>query len=56
MLCRINDEYDFNAVCTKFAGEGQWNKVAIALVNGGGIRASIDENAQNGWFICLISI
>ena len=41
---------------TKFAGEGQWNKVAIALVNGGGIRASIDENAQNGWFICLISI
>jgi 5'-nucleotidase len=33
---------------TKFAGEGQWNKVAIALVNSGGIRASIDERAQNG--------
>ncbi|KAK4026090.1 hypothetical protein OUZ56_015113 [Daphnia magna] len=33
---------------TKFAGEGQWSKVAIALVNGGGVRASIDERAQNG--------
>ncbi|KAI9563179.1 hypothetical protein GHT06_010637 [Daphnia sinensis] len=33
---------------TKFAGEGQWTKVAIALVNGGGVRASIDERAQNG--------
>lgn len=35
---------------TKFAGEGQWSKVAIALVNGGGVRASIDERAQNGEF------
>lgn len=32
----------------KYAAEGQWSKVAIALLNGGGIRSSIDERSQNG--------
>jgi len=32
----------------KFAPEGQWGKVAIAIVNGGGIRDSIDERSRNG--------
>jgi len=33
---------------TKNAGKDQWSKVAIALVNGGGVRSSIDEKALNG--------
>lgn len=33
---------------TKNAGKDQWSKVGIALVNGGGVRSSIDERALNG--------
>ena len=36
---------------TKNAGKDQWSKVGIALVNGGGVRSSIDERALNGIII-----
>ncbi|XP_071766421.1 snake venom 5'-nucleotidase [Centroberyx gerrardi] len=53
--CRFRECNLGNLICDamvqntiKFADELQWNHVSSCLLNGGGVRASIDERSRNG--------
>lgn len=53
--CRFRECNLGNLICDAmvnsalgFAEDGQWNHVSAALMNGGGVRSSIDETTSNG--------
>lgn len=39
----------------RFSDGAQWNHVSACLLNGGGVRASIDERTRNGASLRLSS-
>uniref|UniRef100_UPI003AADE4D8 5'-nucleotidase isoform X2 n=1 Tax=Centroberyx gerrardi TaxID=166262 RepID=UPI003AADE4D8 len=56
--CRFRECNLGNLICDamvqntiKFADELQWNHVSSCLLNGGGVRASIDERSRNGFHV-----